>query len=400
MTNGVTNSFSVIFLALVSDFKLIGRAELSGIFSIYIFVFFCGGIVVGPMLDRFGPRIIISLGSALIGFGLFACSLISSPYQLYFFYGLITSLGVCCAGWLPNNVIITNWFVRRRGMAVGIVMSGNGISMLAFIPLAHFFIERIEWRGAFLAIGVISVLWLIPLNSVFQRRSPEDKGFKPDGDDYKPMKVTECQGEIQLNTQRWTLSNALQNRSFWMICFAFFCNPFANFTMVLHQVALVVGRGFEPIYATSVLGMVGIFAMAGRIIGGIISDRIGREQSYCIFLGCFALAVVFLFFLNKERSWILFLYIVLAGLGMGVGGAMVPPILADLFPGPSLGRIIGISMAFGGMGAGLGSWFAGYLYDITGNYTWALVSVLIAVIGAIIFVWIAAPRRALKPLYN
>jgi predicted MFS family arabinose efflux permease len=297
--------------------------------------------------------------------------------------------------WLPNTYVITNWFVRRRGMAVGIVMCGNGMGMLVFIPMTQLLIKWVEWRGAFLAIAIVTVIWVAPLNAIFQRGRPEEKGFAPDGDGNGWDKINERQGSIALNPQRlWTLSDAVRNKSFWMMCFALFFNPFATFTIVLHQVALVMGRGFEPMYVASALGLVGIFAMVGRSAGGALSDIIGRESAYTILMVSFALALVFAFFLTPDHSWILPIYVVLIGLGIGSGGAMFPTMIADLFPGPSVGRIMGISSVAGGLGAGLGSWLAGYLHDITGSYTWALYCVLASILGAIVFVWIAAPRRA------
>ncbi|MGD2270430.1 MAG: MFS transporter [Desulfobacterales bacterium] len=394
MTNGLANAFSVIFVALLSEFPWISRAELSGIFSLFTFVYFCGNLVAGPMVDRFGPRITIPFGSALIGLGLFACSKISSPYQLYLFYGLITSLGTCCAGWLPSNVIITNWFRRNRGMAVGIVMCGSGMGVLVFLPLTQILIERFGWRGTFVALAVIIVLWLAPLNAILQRSKPGDKGFYPDGDDALSIPESESSGSnSDPPPQMWTVSKVMRHRSYWMMCCALFCNPFATFTVMLHQVALVVERGFEPMKVAPILGLIGVFTMVGRFASGTLSDRIGREPAYSIFMTSTALAVIFLFLLTPARSWILPLYVVVGGIGMGVGGGMFPAIIADMFPGPSLGRIMGIAAAFGGLGAGLGSWMGGFLHDITGGYSWMLFFVLMAVFGAVISVWIAAPRK-------
>lgn len=396
MAHGVSNAFSVIFVTILSKFD-VSRAELSGIFSLYIFIYFCGGAFVGLLLDKIGPRFVIPFGSGLIGLGLIACSRISSPSQLYLYYGLVTSLGVCCVSWLPNSMVITNWFVRRRGMAVGIVMCGGGLGMLVFIPLTQLVVDWVGWRGAFLSIAIIAVLLVAPINGIFQRTRPEDKGVAADGDDSGSIK-TKTYLEITEtgNRQLWTLSYAIRHPSFWMVCLATFCTPMAAYTIILHQVAFVVDSGFEAMYAASALGFVGIFGMIGRIAGGGLSDRIGREWSYSIFTGSAALAVVFLFLLNPARPWILIIYVVLMGLGMGVGSGLLPPIIADLFPGPSFGRIMGISMIFGGLGASFGSWFAGYLHDITGSYTGGLLLVLLGNAGAITFIWIAAPRRAQK----
>ncbi|MFC1886479.1 MFS transporter, partial [Thermodesulfobacteriota bacterium] len=350
-SSGVAQSFSVIFVALLADFGM-SRAELSGIFSLFIFVFFSSGILIGPLLDRTSPRIVIPVGAVLTGLGLFACSRITSPRQLYIFYGLMTSVGSCCFAWLPNSVVISNWFVRRRGMAVGLMMCGSGMGIVIFIPLTQLIIDWSGWRNAFLAIACITILLVGPLNAVFQRARPEEKGLAPDGEDPELIESSKDNTpKIDKGLHFWTLSDAIRHRSFWMICCALFCNPFATFTIVLHQMAFVVETGFEPMHAASAFGFIGVFAMVGRFVGGALSDRVGREKAYSIFMGSFALAVLFLFFLSPQHSVLFAIYVILMGLGMGVGGAMFPPMMADLFPGPSLGRIMGVSSIFGGLGA-------------------------------------------------
>jgi MFS family permease len=388
------HAFSVILVALLEIYGL-SRAELSGIFSLYMLVFFGSGVLVGPLLDRFGPRKVIPLGALLAGLGLGACSLISSPFQLYFTYGLVSSLGSCCVGWIPNSLVISNWFVRRRGTAVGVVMCGNGLGILVFVPLTQFIVDLTGWRGAFLAMAGLVVLLAGPLNAFFQCARPADKNLAPDGDaprclsDPKKLKATVTHYPVL-----WTLADALRSRSFWLMCAAFFCNPFATFAIVLHQVALVVEKGFDPMYVASMIGALGIFTTGGRFLGGTLSDYIGREKAYTLFMSFAALAVLSLLFLSQERAFLLPVYVVLMGLGLGVGGAMFPTMIADMFPGPSLGRIMGVCAAFGGVGAAFGSWLAGYLYDLSGSYASSLYCIEMALAGAVAAVWLAAPRRA------
>jgi len=394
VANGVTTSFSVIFIALLAEFGS-SRAELSSIFSLYILVFFCGGGLAGLLLDRIGPRRLIPLGSVLIGLGLFSCSRISSLYQLYLYYGLITAIGTCCISWVPSSVIITNWFWRRRGLAVGIVMCGNGLGLMVFLPLTQFLTSWLGWRSAFLVIAAIAVFIIAPLNAVFQRTRPEDKDL--DGEPIDALLAKREEGykkSLGKSGRLWALSEALREKSFWMICLASFFNPFFTFSITLHQVTLVVGRGFTPTAVAATLGFVGIFAMVGRITGGMLSDRMGREWAYNLFMSFAAFGVISLFFLNANCSWVLLIYVMFIGLGLGVGGAMFPPMIADLFPGPSLGRIIGITSIFAGLGAGSGSWLVGYIHDLTGSYLWSLCCMLVAIGAAVVSVWIAAPRQA------
>ncbi len=394
ISNGISSSFSVIFVTLLAEFGL-NRADLSGIYSLYIFVFFSGGALVGLLLDRVGPRILIPSGSLLVSVGFYACSRISSPYHLYLFYGLVTALGACSISWIPNSVIIANWFVHRRGLAMGIVMCGSGLGMLIFIPLTQYLIDWIGWRGAFAALAFIPLVSIAPLNAIFQRTKPVEKEAMRNGEVADTEKPFPGRGQkLPVIPRLWVLADAVREKSFWMMCLAGFCNPLVTFSLTLHQVAFVVERGFEPMRVASTLGLMGIFAMVGRVSGGTLSDRIGREWAYSLFVGFAAMAIFSVFFLNPDRIWILSFYIVFAGLGMGVGGGMFPPMLADLFPGPSLGKILGITSVFAACGASFGAWFLGYLHDFTGSYAWGLGCLILAVGGAILFVWIAAPRKA------
>ena len=392
VSNGIANAFSVIFVSLLREYGL-ARADLSGIFSLYILVLFSGGVLVGPLLDRFGPRVIIPAGTLLISLGLWGCSQISSPYQLFFYYGFVTAFGSCCIAWLPNSVIITSWFVRRRGLAVGIVMCGAGLGILIFIPLTQILIEWVGWRGAFLATGLLPVAIIAPLNAVFQRSRPEEMGQNPDGVDPGPI-VQETVSKYKAEG-RSKIIDVLRTSSFWMMGVAFFFNPLVTFTLTLHQVAIVVEQGFSIAAVASTLGCIGIFAMLGRPFAGALSDRVGREPAYTLFMTFTSLGVLSLFSLGPQKPWVLLVYVVLGGLGQGVGGAMFPAMVADLFPGPRLGRIIGILSLFAGVGSSFGSWFLGYLYDLWGGYEGGLVFLFLALWVAVVAVWIAAPRRAL-----
>jgi len=396
MTYGVMHAFSPIFVALLSEYGL-NRAYLSGIFSLFMFVMFAGAVVAGPLLDRYGPRVVIPAGFCLMGLGLGGCGSVSSAPQLYFFFGVVTGLGACLGGWVPSTMIIANWFVRNRGMAIGIVTSGMGISILIFVPLAQTLIDWVGWRGAFWGIALIVVFIGVPLNAVFQRARRTDSGVA-DGDAFDMNGSRAIIGGPEMGFQRdWTLKEAMGQRSFWMVCFGLFLNPLATFTIALHAMALIVGRGFAPNYVAWVVGFTGIFSIVGRVACGIFSDKIGRKPAYTIFMASAALGVAFLLILNRDRSWILPLYVVLTGLGLGVGAGMYPTIVADLFPGTHTGKIMGVISVFGGFGSGFGSWLVGYLHDITGTYTIGFLCVLAAILGAVAFFCLAAPKKSAVP---
>jgi len=276
------------------------------------------------------------------------------------------------------------------------VMAGSGVGMFILMPATQLIIEKIGWRGTFILIAAVHLLFLIPLNLIFQRDRPEDMGLRPDGNFQGFNQNGEGFENEQTEIQKglWTLSGALRNRSFWMICVALFCNPMAILTITLHQVAFVVERGFEAAYAASILGLAGVVSIGGRIISGIIADRRGKEIAFSLFMGAAGTGVVLLLFLNPQRGWILPVYVFLLGQGLGVGASLFPPMIADLFSGPTLGRIMGLIYAFAGFGTAIGSWSVGYLHDLTGDYTWGFTGILLPIIIAITCVWVAAPRNA------
>jgi MFS family permease len=144
----------------------------------------------------------------------------------------------------------------------------------------------------------------------------------------------------------------------------------------------------------SVLGFVGVCAIVGRLAGGAASDTIGREWAFTLFYSCTLLGILSLLFLKTESAWLLPVYVVFGGLGLGTGAAMYPAMLADLFPGPNLGKVMGFTSFFAGVGSGFGPFFVGYLHDLTGSYTSGLTFLLFPLIAAIFFVWIAAPRKS------
>ena len=302
------------------------------------------------------------------------------------------------ASLIANSIVVARWFFKKRALAMSVVMAGSGVGMFILMPATQLIVERLGWRVTFFLMAAVHILFLIPLNIIFQRNRPEDMGMRPDGSfpglnqNGKGFK----NGEIESQEGLWTLSGAIRNRSFWMICVALFCNPMAILTIVLHQVAFVVECGFEPAYAATILGMAGVVSIGSRIISGIIADRIGKEIAFSLFMGAVGVGVVLLLFLNPQRGWILPVYVFLLGQGLGVGASLFPPMIADLFSGPSLGRIMGLIYAFAGLGTAMGSWSVGYLHDLTGNYKGGFIGILLPIIVAIISVWVAAPRKARK----
>ena len=146
---GIWYSFSVFFVAILLEFGWT-RAATAGVFSAFILVYSVFPIVIGPLLDRLGPRIIFPFGSMVIVIGLLASSRMQSLWQYYLFYGLLAGMVLSSIGHIAHSIILPKWFLRKRGLAVGIAMAGVGIGIVTLVPLSQLMITRFGWRTAYL----------------------------------------------------------------------------------------------------------------------------------------------------------------------------------------------------------------------------------------------------------
>ena len=161
------NTFSVFYPAIVEEFDW-GRGNTALIFSINLLVYGLSAPLVGGLIDRANPRVVLSIGAIVMGAGVALCSHASEQWQFYLLYGVLASLGLSVAGWTPVVTIVTNWFVRRRALCMGVLGAGFGTS-LVFAYAAQFLIVNLGWRAAYAAIGLGASAIIVPLALIFVR---------------------------------------------------------------------------------------------------------------------------------------------------------------------------------------------------------------------------------------
>ncbi len=407
MSRGISSSFSIFFLAILKEYGW-SRAEISGIYSTYVLLYFCSALLIGMLVDRLGTRAVFPLGALLGGVGLAAASRSKELWELYFWFGIVTSMGVCAFAWLPTSSVLKIWFSRKFGTAMGITNAGIGLGMLTFLPLSQTLTQRFGWRSALLILAGIVLIIIGLFNVLLQRNRPSDMGLFPDGDppEQEPLSKARSRHYSRLEKQRsatgselgWSIQQAMRTRAFWMLAIAFFCMPMVSFSLVLHQMAYVVDKGFNPIYAAWVLGLMGVVNSAGMIFFGSISDRIGREKAFTLSNVSMATSILMFSCLDLNREWTLWAYVVLSGLGQGVGATLFPPMVANLFQGAGFGKIMGMLSINLGFGGAFGAWLLGTIYDLTGTYQLGFILLVLILAAAVTAVWIAAPRHGpLKP---
>ena len=367
----------------------------AGAFSLFIIISSVIGPFVGGMVDRFGPQRVILLGSLILGTGLILCSLIQNWWQFYLFFSIITAIGSGASGWIPNITLIQRWFEEKRGLATGIVSAGIGVGILIYIPLIQYLIIQVGWRTTYRLMGLFIPLIVILIAVVFLRRPPQKISFSSTemGISSKGVRDPWIVNKDWVS-RPWTIQRSITTKIFWFLGLSFFLSSFASLSIFAHQVAFFIDRGLDPMFASYIVGMVGIMSIGGKVLWGVLSDRIGREVTYTFGIACLITGIVLLIAFSSTTSQsMLYFYSFFFGMGYAVVATLPPLIIADFFEGRAFGGIFGTLMIFVGVGGASGAWFAGFLYDRVGNYLHVFIILIACAILSCLNIWQAGPRK-------
>ncbi len=401
------NAFSVFYPAIVDDFGW-SRGGAAIMFSLSILVYGLLSPLVGTLVDRFRPQLVVALGVTILSVCVALCSLATEEWQFYILYGVIGAVGVAMMGITTLAATVMPWFTRRRATAFAILAAGFGVSLVA-AALVQFLISSYGWQRALVYSGLSVLVIVVPLVLVFLRR-PSLRHPAPDIE----MDVQSAVSSADAGTgsgadvlirpltgwqsREWTLRAALKTPQFWMLWVAGFCQlGLAEKMSIAHQVYFFRDAGYSALAAASIYSVFGVVFVIGSLASSL-SDRLGRENVYLPACGLAVAGALLMFGIgDATRPWMAYLYAVMFGFGMG----MMPPILfasiADLFHGKSYGAIQGmVALGFSAGGA-ISPWLAGYIHDLTGSYYLTLFMLVGSLVACGILVWTAAPRR-LSPI--
>jgi MFS family permease len=387
-------AFSLFFPAILDEFGW-DRGMTAGAFS---FGFLVSAVVtpfVGRLMDLRGPRLVIELGVAAMGLGLLLASLIREPWQLYLTLGALAGGGVNCLAYTGQSLYLTNWFVRRRGLALSIAFSGVGIGSITILPWLGWLIETAGWRSACVWLGILVLVLLAPLNLLLKQR-PDDLGLAPDGVVSGSASADRTANVVDRawTAIDWTLRRALRTGRFWWIAAGYFCGLFSWYAVQVHQTKYLIEVGFGPSEAAWALGLVSLVAVPGQIAFGHLSDRIGREWVWTIGNLGFVICCLALIGLRNAPDEILMYAMIVAQGTLGYSlTSVMGAIPAEIFEGRHYGSIFGTVMLAAILGGAAGPWIAGVLYDATGTYSVAFWIAIGCSVVSILAIWLAAPRK-------
>lgn len=367
---GVNGSFSVYYLALLENFSW-SHSDGASVASANFLAYALASPLVGLAFDRFGPRVLMPLGGALVGAGLFLSSLGNSLWHLYFSYGLITALGQGALGFVGHSALISYWFVRRRATAIGISSMGQGVGALIMVPLTQFLISRIGWRSTYVVTASLILLTVVPANALLQRRRPQEVGQLPDGDAALSSENPGGHSKKHSSGRDWSLRDAALSLPFWSITIGHLALGTAIFMINTHVVAHYVSVGYDKLLAAFIAGLIGFIRIGGTVIWGLVSDRLGRDKAYGVATLVAVAGVTCLIATPYDSPlWFAYFTVVLYSIGHSAGSPTYGAVIGDIFSGRKIGLIFGFLEVSFGLGSAFGAWIGGYLFDLTGSYAW------------------------------
>jgi MFS family permease len=384
----VRSTFALFYVALLGEFGW-GRGQAALGYSLSWLCLLVFSPLAGWLYDRWGARLMVPLGGLALGAALALTGQVTAPWQYYLTLGVLGAAGI--AGMMmPAAAIVSRWFVRSRGTAMGLIAAGSSASAVIFYPVNTWLIVTLGWRVALLVFGLVVVLVTVPLAALLYRDPPAAVDGRH-GASAGP--AIPAAGPLPASVEDWTLAAALRSYQFWAV-FAMWALGVIGYQIVTtHQVAHAAERGFDAITLGWVFALGGACTVVGNLLGGALSDRWGSGWVFAMGSGIGVAGIGCLATLRGPEDLPILLLYAVSGVGFGMRIALLAAIPAELFAGRNLGVILGVANGGGGLGGFIGPFLGGWLFDLTGSYDLAFTVAGLAIAGAAVAAWVAAPRR-------
>jgi MFS family permease len=369
--SGSFSTFGIFLKPMLTDLDLT-RGLTSGAFSLSWLITGSLSILSGKLLDKFGPRIITICG-LFMGIGYLLMALVTTIWQLYLFYGVIIGIGGTV--YVPAMSMVVRWFKTRRNMMTGIVGASGAIGSLIAPLLANWLILTYDWHLSFAVFGII-ILIVVVVSAQFLKSNPNRSR------QMTPVENTSNELNHQLKGKDISLKKAILTRQFWLCAMFFFVLGFCVFAILVHIAPYTTDQGISTTNAASIVSIIGGIGIVGRLMMGSIGDRFGENRTILIGFTTMSAAMIWLMF--AKELWMLYPFAIVFGFSWSAG-TVGSPLIAEIFGLRSHGTILGACNFGYSIGATIGPFMAGYIFDLTNSYEIAFVIItIIAVLGIVV----------------
>ena len=385
--NATASLTLAVFIFPMSEDLGWSRTLIAGAASLGGLVATVASPLVGWALDRYGARAILTVSVLILGLSTVSLAWATVPVAFYLAYGLGRVIFSSPLNIGPS-VVVSRWFVRRRGRATGILFLSHSLGMITFPLIAGLVIKYRGWEDAWAVLGVL--VWILALGpvSMLVRQSPESVGLLPDGD--PPQQTDEGkEAAAAAEEPNWTLREAARTPTLWLLAMAtgslFLLQSGTN----IHQGAYFLDQGLGVGISAASLSLNAVFTGLGSIFWGWLVDRVPVRFTYAGVALMMAVALV-LFPMADTTAEAL---VVASIFGTAVGGILVVPVVAyaNYFGRRSLSVIRGVTEPFVSLGQAIGALFSGIIYDVTGSYKDAFL--ILAILGLATIAMLLATRE-------
>lgn len=329
------------------------------------------GFLAGWIVDRFGPRRLMLSGILMAGIALIGLGSMTSLWMFYFFY-LINALGNVCGGPLPNQVIMSRWFDKSRGKAMGFAYLGIGIGGAIVPLLAHWLTQRMGWHDALKILGILVIVIAFPM-AWFVKEAP---------DSYAEAEKSEPPPPI---------GGIFRNPAFYLLAIGSMCSIAAVGGTNQHlKLFLSLDQGYGQAEVARIISIVLASSIAGRLIMGWLADRYPKKYVMVLIYLLVASAIPLLFFAGSPG--VIYIFAVLFGIGLGGDYMIIPLMAVEIFGLRVMGRLMGIILTADGVAEATSPMLVGYLYDLNKSYHPGFIYlIVVALLGAIAIMILPSP---------
>jgi MFS family permease len=384
---GARNSLGFFFKTISGEFGW-NRAQTAGAFSIGMLVQAVCSPLFGSLGERWSLRWMMAAGVFFGGAALLIGSSVTGLLQFYLMYALL-NVGFAASTFVPQVQILSNWYVRKRGLAMGIANSGQGFAAVLNLAIP-FLIGAIGWRNSYLALAGFIMICIFPTAAILLRDHPRQKGSVAD-EPFLSAAERSAVEEKESAARRGQTGEAagvpfwgrVFSLRFFLIALVFSAIAFSLTGTAVHIVPHATDQGFTPSESAFIFLLWGVCAIAGNLISGV-SDSLGRMLTFSVgtALGVCACVLLASFVRGMSPVWF-YGGAALSGVGLGLMRPTASALLADHFSGPGFGKLNGSAVTIFALSGALGSFAMGYLFDISGSYWGAfMVIAVLSLTGA------------------
>ena len=359
-----------------------GRGQVMLGFTLFYLMVGVASPVFGRFVDRYGARPVIPVGAALMGLGFVLVSRVSDLYLFYIGY-VIIGIGGAGMGLVPCSAVISNWFKRRRGTALGLMAGGIGAGGVVMAPFMGYMLSHFDWRAGYLSMGILLMAVTIPLSLGVIRTRPAEMGLYPDGGG---APVGEAPDETREGGEKngFSLRQAARTPTFWFIAVAFMFSNFANMSTIQAAAPFLEDIGYPTATAASAIGAIGLGSGVGKIFFGWLCDRMSAHRAFAIGIVLQLVGIALLLTVRPDSPFVaVWSYALLLGLGVGAWLPTLSMLSSINFGLLYYGVVFGALNLSQSLGTATGPLFSGMMHDATGSYVGAFTTAVVLLAVAI-----------------